>query len=123
MSDPGETMLGLEEALGRMLTGIQPLPATQIAVGSILGSVLAQDVVAKFTLPPWDDSAMDGYAVRSADVTAASAAEPVRLHVIGEVAAGHVATQTLDPGTALRILTGAMLPPGADAVVRVEDTD
>ena len=106
-----------------MLAGVAPLAATEIGVDAVLGSVLAADVLALYTLPPWADSAMDGYAVRSADVTEASSARPVRLRVIGEVAAGHAATQTVAAGTAVRILTGAMLPPGADAVVRVEDTD
>ena len=123
MTGPGDRLLSLDDALGRMLTGIDPLPPVEVPVGGILGYVLARDITARYTLPPWDDSAMDGFAVRSDDVTTASAARPVSLRVIGEVAAGHQATDEVMPGTAVRILTGAMLPPGADAVVRVEDTD
>ena len=119
----GEPLLALEDALSRMLMGIGPLPATEVSVQAVLGSVLARDIRARYTLPPWDDSAMDGYAVQSDDVRTASAARPVRLRVIGEIAAGHEATAAVVSGTAVRILTGAMLPPGADAVVRVEDTD
>jgi molybdenum cofactor synthesis domain-containing protein len=85
--------------------------------------VLAEDVHARDTLPPWDDSAMDGFAVRSADVVGASPDVPVVLRVTGEVAAGHQPRVPVGQGTAVRILTGAALPPGADAVVRVEDTD
>ncbi len=113
----------LEEALARMLDGLVPLPAEEVAVEHLLGRVLAEDVVARDTLPPWDDSAMDGYAVRSADVTSAGADAPVMLRVVGEVAAGHAPLASVEPGTAVRILTGAVIPRGADAVVRVEDTD
>lgn len=116
-------LLRLEEALERMLAGVTPLPAEDVAVEAALGRVLAEDVRARDTLPPWDDSAMDGYAVRSADVAGASLDAPVRLRVVGEVAAGHPAEGVVTHGTAMRILTGAGLPPGADAVVRVEDTD
>jgi molybdenum cofactor synthesis domain-containing protein len=123
VSGRGDTLLSLEDALRRMLAGVVPLPATECPVSGVHGSVLARDITARYTLPPWDDSAMDGYAVRSADVAGASAARPVRLRVIGEVAAGHGATDQVVPGTSVRVLTGAMLPPGADAVVRVEDTD
>jgi molybdopterin molybdotransferase len=116
-------LLGLEEALGRMLAGVVPLPATDVPVDMLRGAVLARDIVALHTLPPWDDSAMDGYAVRSSDVARATEGTPARLRVVGEVAAGHAATVSVEPGTAVRILTGAMVPPGADAVVRVEHTD
>jgi molybdenum cofactor synthesis domain-containing protein len=106
-----------------MLSGVGPLPAEDVSLDEALGRVLAEDVRARDTLPPWDDSAMDGYAVRSEDVRTAAASAPVVLRVAGEVAAGHPATTPVTPGAALRILTGAPLPPGADAVVRVEDTD
>ncbi len=123
MSHADDGLLRLEAALDRMLAGIGPLPEVELPVDRLDGMVLSREVTARFTLPPWDDSAMDGYAVRSADVAGATADVPVRLRVIGEVAAGHVAEGAVDPGTAMRILTGAMLPAGADAVVRVEDTD
>jgi molybdenum cofactor synthesis domain-containing protein len=106
-----------------MLAGVVPLPAEEVTLDAVLGRVLAEDVHARHTLPPWDDSAMDGFAVRSADTVGATTTAPVMLRVAGEVAAGHLADVPVDEGTAVRILTGAMLPPGADAVVRVEDTD
>ncbi len=116
-------MLRLEDALTRMLDGVVALPAEEVALDDALDRVLAEDIRARDTLPPWDDSAMDGYAVRSADVADASADTPVVLRVAGEVAAGHAAAVRVTDGTAVRILTGAPMPPGADAVVRVEDTD
>ncbi len=122
MSDP-DLLLPLDAALGRMLHDVAALPPVVVAAGESLGCVLAADVVASHTMPPWDDSAMDGYAVRSIDVASASRHRPVTLRVVGEVAAGHAATEAVGPGSAMRILTGAMLPAGADAVVRVEDTD
>ncbi len=117
------TLLRVEEARDRMLKGVEPLGAERVALSAALGRVLAEPLLALLTLPPWDNSAMDGFAVRAADVVGASNEAPVRLRVIGEVAAGHVPTTTVEPGTAVRILTGGMLPPGADAVVPVEDTD
>jgi molybdopterin molybdotransferase len=80
-------------------------------------------VASRLTVPAWDNSAMDGFAVRAADVAGASEATPVELRVAGEVAAGHAPDVSVEPGTAVRILTGAMVPPGADAVVPVEHTD
>jgi molybdopterin molybdotransferase len=84
--------------------------------------VLARPVVAAVTLPPWDNSAMDGYAVRAVDVAAAGEDAPVTLRVVGEVPAGGVAAQAVEHGSAIRIATGAPIPPGADAVVPVEQT-
>ena len=83
-------LLRLEEARARMLDGVEPLPVEPVALADALGRVLAETVVAKLTLPPWDNSAMDGFAVRSADVAGATEHAPVRLRVVGEVAAGHV---------------------------------
>jgi len=119
----GQAPLRLEVARERMLAGLQPLAAEAVAVGEALGRVLAEDAMARVTLPPWDNSAMDGYAVRAADVVGASPGTPVRLRVVGESAAGHAPTERVLAGTAVRVLTGAMLPDGADAVVPVEDTD
>ena len=119
----GARLLSLDEALARILDGVEPLPAERVAVGDALGRVLATPLDATVTLPPWDNSAMDGFAVRSVDVAAASAGTPVLLRVTGEVAAGHPPTTRVEPGTAVRVLTGGMLPDGADAVVPVEDTD
>ena len=89
-----------------------------------LGRVLGEDVYAPLNLPPWDNASMDGYAVRCHDdVRTASGAAPVVLSVIGTIAAGATATRALAQGEAYRIMTGAPVPPGADSVVRVEDTD
>ena len=98
------------------------LPAEMVALSDSLGRVLAADVVAATDLPPWDNSAMDGYAIRAADVAGATEAAPVLLRVAGEVAAGSASETAVLPGRALRIATGAPMPPGADAVVAVEQT-
>lgn len=121
--DDPSPLLRLEEARERMLHGVEPLPAEAVELSAAAGRVLAEAVVAKLTLPPWNNSAMDGFAVRSADVTGASAEQPVRLRVVGEVAAGHVPEGRVMPGTGMRVLTGGMMPDGADAVVPVEETD
>jgi molybdopterin molybdotransferase len=118
-----ERLLTVEEALALMLAGIQALPPESVGVDDAVGRVLAEPLAALLTLPPWDNSAMDGFAVRSRDVAAAASDRPVRLQVTGEIAAGHAPTGVVEPGTAMRILTGAMLPEGADAVVPVEETD
>jgi molybdopterin molybdotransferase len=119
----GGRLLSLEEALARILEGVAPLPAERVAIDDALDRVLAAPVDATVTLPPWDNSAMDGFAVRASDVASAGAATPVNLRVVGEVAAGHAPAVHVEPGTAVRVLTGGMLPDGADAVVAVEDTD
>jgi len=85
--------------------------------------VLAETVTAAWNIPPLDNSAMDGYAVRSADLAGAARARPVELDVLEDLQAGRIATHHVRPGTAIRIMTGAPIPPGADAVVRVEDTE
>ncbi len=115
--------LRLEDARERMLAGVAPLPPESVPIGAALGRVLLEPGLARFTLPPWDNSAMDGFAVRASDVATASPSEPVRLRVTGESAAGHAPVGPVEPGTAMRVLTGAMLPAGADAVVPVEQTD
>ena len=120
---PASALLTLEEARGRILEDVLPLRAESRPLSEALGRVLAEDATALLTLPPWDNSAMDGYAVRSEDVANASVEAPVRLTVIGEVAAGHEPEAEVSRGTAIRVLTGSILPPGADAVVKVEDTD
>ncbi len=116
-------MLSVEEAQATVLAGVEPLPGTEaVAPDEALGRVLASPVVAATALPPWDNSAMDGYAVRAADVRDAMDAAPVRLTVVGEVRAGRAPDVRVLAGTAVRIATGAPLPPGADAVVAVELT-
>ena len=116
-------LLSLEAALARMLDRLQPLPATTVAVDDALGRVLAEPIVAHVTMPPWDDSAMDGFAVQAADVAGATKRWPKTLRVVGESSAGHAPEVEVKAGTAVRILTGAMIPAGADAVVPVEATD
>jgi molybdenum cofactor synthesis domain-containing protein len=101
-----------------------PAPrATTVAVGDALGLVLAADIVAGEQVPPFANTAMDGYAVRAADTTGASEATPVRLRVVGDLPAGHAPTVPVGPGEAIRIMTGAPIPDGADAIVMVERTE
>ncbi len=120
MSEP---LLSVEAARDAVLAGMEgPLGPEPVAPEDALWRVLAEPVVATTDLPPWDNSAMDGYAVRAADLVGAGEAAPVRLTVIGEVAAGGIAAQAVEPRTAIRIATGAPLPSGADAVVPVELT-
>ncbi len=106
-----------------MLAGIRPLDAETIALDEAAGRVLARDVVSPISLPLFDNASMDGFAVRAEDVRGASASQPVRLKVIGTIAAGAPPTRAIERGEAARIMTGAPVPPGADSVVRVEDTD
>jgi len=118
-----DRLLSVEEARAGVLGAIRgPLPSETVATADALGRVLAEPVVAAVSLPPWDNSAMDGYAIRSTDVDGATEEGPARLRVIGDVPAGEAPTVTLEPGTAIRIATGAPVPAGADAVVPVEDT-
>ena len=103
-----------------MLALVQPLEPQPVSLLDALGGVAAADIVAERHLPPFDNSAMDGYAVLAADVAEASAQDRVTLPVIGESAAGHPSPVPLAPGSAIRIMTGAPVPPGADAVVAQE---
>lgn len=116
-------MFSVVEAAARILADIPTLGIERVPVLDALGRVLATPIVSPLTLPAWDNSAVDGYAVRAADVAPASAAAPVTLRVLETVAAGQFPTRGVTPGTATRIMTGAPLPNGADSVVRVEDTD
>ncbi len=112
------TLVPVEEALARILKDVKPLPAESIKLKDGLGRVLAADVVAKRAQPPFDASAMDGYAVRHADLVSATA----RLKLVGTSAAGHGFTKRVKAGEAVRILTGAPMPKGADTVVIQENT-
>jgi len=114
-------LLSVAEALERILARVLVLDRESVPLDGALGRVLAEPVVAAREVPPWDNSSMDGYAVRAADTRSAGAGRPVRLRVVGEVAAGTVASRELGPGQAYRILTGAPLPRGSDAVVPQED--
>ena len=112
----------VDSYLAEVLAAIRALPPRELNLEDADGAVLAGDVTASWPLPPFDNSAMDGYAVRAADVAAATPDHPVTLPVRGEVAAGDTGGHDLAPGTCIRIMTGAMLPAGADAVVPVEWT-
>ena len=116
-------MLTVDQARERILAAFAPLPATNLAIVESLGLVLAEEIMAQTPIPPFPNSAMDGFAVRAADTAGASPKAPVRLRVIGEARAGYGATMRVEPGTAVRIMTGAPVPDGADAVVRFEETD
>lgn len=105
-----------------VLDAVGPLDRMQVRVGDALGLVLAEDVVASEALPAFANSAMDGYAVRSADVGTATVESPVRLQITGEAAAGHPTDATVGPGCAIAVMTGGVVPVGADAVVPVERT-
>lgn len=113
----------VEEARAAILEAIDgPTAAETMPMDASLGLVLAEDLVAAVTLPPWDNSAMDGYAILVGDVAAATEDAPARLAVTGEVPAGGVADRRVEHGSAIRIATGAPIPDGADAVVPVEAT-
>lgn len=115
-------MIPLEDYVSQVLEALSPLEGGRVPLGRAHGRVLAEDVTAAVPVPPWTNSAMDGYAVRAKDTTGACPLTPVVLPVSGDVPAG-AAPRPLAEGTAQRIMTGAMLPEGADAVVKVEDTD
>jgi molybdopterin molybdotransferase len=114
-------VLSVSEALERVLIGVPVLDAESVPLGEALGRILAEPVIAGREIPPWDNSSMDGYALRAADTETASQEHPVTLPVVGEVAAGRAAARELGPGQVFRILTGAPLPPGSDAVVPQEE--
>ena len=122
-SNHREDMLSVEAALDRILSYVSPLDVVDQHLLECLGQTLAEDVTSPLDLPPVDNSAMDGFAVRSADTIKASTNNPVELPVIGYIAAGSLPDRPLQPCTAIRIMTGAPIPPGADAVVPFEDTD
>jgi len=116
---PAQALVSADDALARILAGVPTLPAVDSPLLDALGLVLVDDVIAGRDVPPFRNSAMDGYAVRGDDVASA----PVELRVVGEVAAGGFPDRAVEPGEAMRIMTGAPMPDGADTVVRVEDTD
>lgn len=112
----------VEEARRDILAAFARLSAERVPLHEAFGRVLADDIRAPHNVPPFRNSAMDGYAVRAADVQQATPEQPVVLPVVATVAAGHAPTRPLAPGEAMRIMTGAPVPEGADAVVRFEDT-
>ncbi|MFJ3878397.1 gephyrin-like molybdotransferase Glp [Streptomyces sp. NPDC090077] len=113
----------VDEHLADVLAAVRPLEPIELQLLDAQGCVLVEDVTVPVALPPFDNSSMDGYAVRTADVQGASEEFPAVLAVIGDVAAGSGELPTVGPGQAARIMTGAPLPPGAEAVVPVEWTD
>ena len=116
-------MISVDEHLAGILSGIRPLDPVEVALAEAEGAVLAEDVTAAHPLPSFDNSAMDGYAVRRDDLAGADDQHPVSLPVAGQVTAGDTGACTVAPGTVVAITTGARLPAGADAIVPVEWTD
>ncbi|WP_326589928.1 molybdotransferase-like divisome protein Glp [Streptomyces sp. NBC_01294] len=121
--DTGHRLWSVDEHLADVLATVRPLEPIELQLLDAQGCVLVEDVTVPVALPPFDNSSMDGYAVRTADVQGASEEFPAVLAVIGDVAAGSGELPTVGPGEAARIMTGAPLPPGAEAVVPVEWTD
>ncbi len=116
-------MLSVEEALQKILDEVDVLETESVPILESLGQVLAEDIVSGINVPPLDNSAMDGFAVRAQDTIGASTASPKILKVIDTVIAGSISPREVGTGTAIRIMTGAPLPRGADAVVQFENTD
>ena len=123
MPDSRADWLSVAEARTRILDRLQRTSPETRPLDRCLGYVLAEPVHSPIDLPPWDNSGMDGFAVRSADVLGASEERPVELRVVEDIAAGHFPSIPLSPGAATRVMTGAPVPEGADGVVRVEHTD
>jgi molybdopterin molybdotransferase len=116
-------MISVEEALEKVLSYVDVLEAEEAPVLEALGQVLAEDIASQIDIPPLDNAAMDGYAIRADDVRGASEGSPCLLRVIDTVSAGAISRREVTPGTAIRIMTGAPVPAGADSVIRFEDTD
>jgi len=114
-------MISVEEALKRILDSISPLGLEKVSILDALGRVIGEDIYAGRAIPPKDNSAMDGYALRSVDTRGTSPGKPVMLDVIEDIPAGTIPKKRIEAGQAARIMTGAPLPEGADAIVRMED--
>jgi len=112
-------VISVAEASERILARLGALPGEPVATAKAVGRVLSRSVVSTVDSPPWDNSSMDGYAVRSADLTRI----PIRLKVVEEIAAGAFPSLGIDTGETMRVMTGAPVPDGADSVIRREDTD
>jgi molybdopterin molybdotransferase len=115
-------MISVDEALNKILSHIHPLGPEKVSLLDALGRVIAEDICAPRDIPPFDNSGMDGYAVKWEDVKNASADHPVRLEVIEDLPAGSISSRTIGKGQAIRIMTGAPIPNGADTVIPVEET-
>ena len=116
-------MLTVTEASERIMAEIKQLDVESVPLRRALGRVCSEDISATVTMPPWSNSSMDGYAVRSADITPVMSGKRVTLHVVATIAAGEFAPRPLKRGEAMRIMTGAPVPEGADSVIRKEHTD
>jgi molybdopterin molybdotransferase len=116
-------MRPLTEVQAEILAAVPRSGPSRVALGEALGAALAEPVVAGESVPPFANTAMDGYAVRAADTDGASESSPARLQVVGELPAGRAPTVAVGPGEAIRIMTGAPMPAGADAIVMVERTE
>ncbi len=116
-------MISVEQAFEKILSYMPVLEPEQAPILDTLGQVLAEDIFSDINIPPLDNAAMDGYAIRAKDTEEADSKTPAVLRVIDTVIAGAISTKEVAPGTAIRIMTGAPVPKGADAVVRFEDTD
>ena len=121
--NPDKPLKSVDQHLADILASIEPIAPLDLQLLDAHGCMLAEAVVAEVDLPPFDNSSMDGYAVRLADVARRVGASPVQLPVVGDIAAGSQATYTVQPGLCVRIMTGAPVPAGADAVVPLEWTD
>ncbi len=115
-------MISVEEARESVMKSIRRLEPVEVELTGALGLALAEPAVSRFDIPPFDNSAMDGYAVRAADIASASTDTPAELEVLEDLPAGYTSDATVIPGTAIRIMTGAPMPAGADTVVPVELT-
>lgn len=120
-----QTSLSVDEAIRQILLAVAPIGTERVGILSAVGRVLAEDVTADRPIPPWANSAMDGFAVRHDDLVAArpSRERPIELAVVDEIAAGRMPTRAVGPGEAARIMTGAPLPAGADTVIPIEDAE
>jgi molybdopterin molybdotransferase len=116
-------MLSVTEAQELILSSISPVGSTEVSLQDSSGCILAEPITAEINLPSFDNSSVDGFAVIAADVAASSRENPLLLQVLGDIPAGTLAGTSISRGGCMRIMTGAPLPPGADAVVMVEDTD
>ena len=116
-------MLSVQEARGRILASFQPVDKTTLPLARATSRILVSDIVAETNLPPFDNSSVDGFALRVSDTVGATADSPQSLEVVADIHAGDYSTSPIQPGQAARIMTGAAVPPGTEAVVMVEDTD
>jgi molybdopterin molybdotransferase len=121
--NPETPLKNVDQHLADILSQIEPIAPLDLQLLDAHGCMLSEAVVSEVDLPPFDNSSMDGYAVRVADVAGASEASPVKLPVVGDIAAGSQAAYTVQSGLTVRIMTGAPVPTGADAVVPLEWTD